>query len=354
MKNFRFLTFLFVILTLGLSTSAFAQYDDLYYNPDTDDSYTVERISDDYDNTESYAEDSDYDQADSFYDYEDEDESYGYDNDYGYAYSSRIRRFRQPYSGFGYYDPVYVDAAYYDPYLPPGTAIYVFNSYNSYSRWNRYNRYNRYRPGYNFYFGNPFGGNPYYNPYAYNPYNPYNSYNPYGNPYSNYGYSNYGNGYYGSGYGAGYNPYCPPTWSTGTYSGNYNNDNYTGPRRSGVGTASGSSSSRRNAVSGNDDKKVNKVRTRKSRRNSDSGNSSRARYKRDRNNSSNGTSTRRSRSNNSYKPSGNSGRSSRSSSTRSSSRRSSSGSTMSGSRGRSSSKSSGSSRSSRSRRGGGK
>ena len=49
-------------------------------------------------------------------------------DDYDYYYSSRIRRFHNPYRGFNYYSNVYTDYYYYDPYYA-GSTIYVVNDY---------------------------------------------------------------------------------------------------------------------------------------------------------------------------------------------------------------------------------
>ncbi len=179
MKNNKLPFALVAALVLGLANISLAQYDDLYYDPDKDAGYYYS--SSNNSSNDSYASndrnDSDYDDE-VYEDYEDYD-------DYDYYYTSRIRRFHRPYYGFSYFDPVYVDLAYYDPFWSPGATVLIYDSYNP---W-RYNRWNRFNYGFgwsswggtSFYFSN--GG--YYG-------------NPWGSPWG------WNNGYYG-GYGYGNN-----------------------------------------------------------------------------------------------------------------------------------------------------
>jgi hypothetical protein len=268
MKNNMIFSFLVAMLALGFSTTSFAQYDDLYYNP-ADDKITTSKYNTDvtdesFDNAPASDENATYGEDDSFYNYDDaKSETRDRSNsdfrgdDYGYEYSSRIRRFNTPYPGFGFYDPIYVDVAYYDPFYTPGTNIYIFSGYNRYDRFGR----NNFVPS-SFYYNNSYGSS-YYNPYASN--NPYSgAYNPYNNGFNN-NFSS--NNYYGSSYGGGYNPYCPPTGGYGSYSNNNNtnsnsnNNGYRGARRNGEGTATGGSTSGRGQVdplkSNDGEKKVN-------------------------------------------------------------------------------------------------
>ncbi|UOG74697.1 hypothetical protein MTX78_21585 [Hymenobacter tibetensis] len=120
-----------------------------------------------------------------------------YDDDY--AYSSRIRRFHQPYyRGFGY---GYNDFVYNDPFWYGGSSYYGSGFYDPF-----------YGPAYgygglggsfvniNIGFGNPWGWG--YNPWRYGRgYGLYDSY--YGGGYGGYGYNNYYNinNYYGGGVG---------------------------------------------------------------------------------------------------------------------------------------------------------
>jgi len=120
MKSYKNSLYLAVLFVFGFAATSFAQYDDLYYNPDTDsDYYTTSSSSDNYDDYDEYDEYDDYDE-------------YEYEDDYDYYYSSRIRRFNRPYRGFGFYDPVYVDAysygsydPYYDPFFSRPTTVGV-------------------------------------------------------------------------------------------------------------------------------------------------------------------------------------------------------------------------------------
>ncbi|MEL6718469.1 MAG: hypothetical protein AAFP82_07120, partial [Bacteroidota bacterium] len=134
MKKYSLLA---LVLTFSVGVSI-AQYDDLYYDPDTD--YDNSYYEEDYDDYDSYDYDDNYD--DSSYDYFDNNE---------YYYTSRIRRFHRPYRGFGYFDPIYVDASYYDPFYAGAFArngvtvliyddFYSYNRYRSFNNWNRWNR----------------------------------------------------------------------------------------------------------------------------------------------------------------------------------------------------------------------
>lgn len=216
-------------LTAGMfATPAIAQ-DDLYYDPATDapkpvQVVVVQEAPVNNNLTRVYNE-----------------EGYS-DDDYAYEYSSRIRRFHQPTEAVDYYDPLYTDMYYYDPYYAPGTSIYV-NEYNDYWAWRSWQRWQ------------------YVNPYAYAPMYGWNSfgYSPWGwNVGFGVGFGFGWGGGYGYGYPAwgcpavynsfyydpywawnGYNPYyCPAyTWNNGYYGGGYYGDNghypetYYGPRR---------------------------------------------------------------------------------------------------------------------------
>ena len=137
MKNYKLLTFLFAIL-FTVANVAVAQYDDIYYDPDRDATYS-QYDNDQYSSSDRYNARSD--QAATYYD----DDEYEYYDDYDYHYTSRIRRFHRSYYGFDYYDPVYVDMAYYDPFFTPGmSTMLIYNNSFSYWNWRRYNRWNPY------------------------------------------------------------------------------------------------------------------------------------------------------------------------------------------------------------------
>lgn len=131
---------------------------------------------------------------------------------YDADYASRLNRFGQPNTGFGYYDNYYTGMNRYSssPYGYGNSMYSGCGCYSPYS-WGRmgmsmgYNYGYGYRPSMSYY-------DPFYNPYGYNPY----------------GYSSYYNGYY-SGFYDGYyaNAYAPI----------YNNYYYYGPRGT-VGSSS--------------------------------------------------------------------------------------------------------------------
>ncbi len=218
MKNYKFPFVLIAFFVMAWASTSLAQFDDLYYNPDTDDDFytwTDDDSSDDGD----YVGSDDYDDAE--YGYEEDDE-------YDYYYSSRIRRFYRPYYGFSFYDPVYVDAYYYNPIYSFGNSTYIYSNSLGYrsNPWNRYYSYNS------------FGYGP-----GYSPYNNYYGYggNPYGYGYGGGGYSSY------SSYAGGYNPYCPPAFSN-PYS--YTTTSYGSTDNVYYGTRNGSTGTSRNSPRG--------------------------------------------------------------------------------------------------------
>lgn len=233
----RLFAFLPALMVAMLTTTAFAQFDDLYYDPDKDAGYFSTKVIQEADNNSSdpgytggnYGNDDDY-----YYDGDDYDENYGYnDDDYDYYYSSRIRRFHRPYTGFGFFDPCYVDVYNYDPFFTPGVTILIYDDYSYWRRWNRFQRWN------------------YWNDWnSWNPWNRWNSWNSWGygwggnntyiqinNYYGNsWGWNNYGWGGYGGYNGWGPNYYYPPTWGNGyDYNTTTNIDDnvFYGPRKSG-------------------------------------------------------------------------------------------------------------------------
>lgn len=219
-----------LVLTLfvaSFSISAYAQFDDVYYDPDkinTGSSY-------DYDD-DDYSDPS----ADGVT-YYDNDE-YEYYDDYDYYYSSRIKRFHRYYSGFDFYDPIYTSYNYYDPYdydlyYYPGSTIYIsfgndYWNYRNWRRWQRWNRWNNWGSYYGWGWHSPASYYYSYNSWCSPSYNYWGGYNGY------YSYNNYYYNYYNS---------CPTPLSN--YYGvthytvnNLGNGNtrgtYYGPRTSGI------------------------------------------------------------------------------------------------------------------------
>ena len=201
MKRNNLFALLFAFFAFSWANVGMAQYDDLYYNPDTDGDY--------YNSSSSSYTSNDYYDDNSSSGYDDDD--YDYYDDYNYHYSSRIRRFHRPYYGFNYFDPVYVDVAYYDPFFAydpfwtPGVSTLIYDPYWSANSWRR----SRWNSGFGW---NSWGGpsffvsyNSFYNPWRSNWYNPwYGGNNFIVNNYYGGGYGGFGNSYYGGGYGGGY------------------------------------------------------------------------------------------------------------------------------------------------------
>ena len=213
MKKNKLLLALVGFFVLGMTNISIAQYDDLYYNPDTDAGYYNSSNSSNSDSYASNDRDNDNDYDDEAYqDYNDYD-------DYNYYYSSRIRRFHRPYYGFSYFDPVYVDQAYYDPFWTPGVTVLIYDNYNPWR--SSYNRWNNSWGGSRFFVSNSYGS-----PWGWN-----NGYygGGFGNTYvtNNYYGNGYGGGYgnYGGGYGGYSNYYCPPSWGNGNSYNTVSNNN---------------------------------------------------------------------------------------------------------------------------------
>jgi len=201
---------LFVLLVAG--SPLFAQFDDLYYNPETD--YVAVRTSEstqDYNNQGNQDYNQNYNQAPASNNNYDDQYATRID-DYDFHYSSRIRRFNRPMGGgFGFYDPYYVDRFHYDPFYQPGVSIYVNSGWNSFSPWNRRPwGYNRFGMGAGFGapwcpqmgFGNPYAFNSmgmgFVRPMGF-------GMSPWGmNPYGGFGNTMIINNYYGGGMGMNY------------------------------------------------------------------------------------------------------------------------------------------------------
>lgn len=224
LQLFRAFMLFFSVLAIGTLS---AQFDDLYYNPDTEDvtSYSTTTSNSSYVYDENAYEDNFDDQT-----YYDEDF-----NNYDYQYSSRVRRFnRGNRSRFGYYDPCFVDRFYYDPFFydpfafGPSPSIYI-------SIGNPYGfRRNRF-------YGNHWGNGGFYDPYFFNGYGNYYGNNFYGNNFYgnnwnngwNNGWNSCGNNFYGNNfYGNNFygNNYYGNNWygNGGNGNGWYNNNNNNG------------------------------------------------------------------------------------------------------------------------------
>lgn len=214
MKNYKLLTLIAALVVTG-SLSA-QQYDDLYYNPDKDKTFFKDYNADKQETKKTYTAQNE-EQA-----YRDTDEDDAYYDDYDYYYSSRVRRFHRPFYGFNFFDPVYVDMSYYDPFLSPGATVLIYDDVFAFNNWYGGSRWNRWNNGFSWGIG--------FSPWSYG----YNSWN-------NFGWNSFGPSYYGyNNYGYGYNYnngfYCPPTWGSGyVYNTveNIRNNTVYGPRTSG-------------------------------------------------------------------------------------------------------------------------
>lgn len=247
-----------LMVLLGISaTSVLAQYDDVYYDPERNNNRTsTDRRQVPAPRTNP-APSQDYS-------YEE-----GYDDEeYDYYYTSRLRRFHRPYAGFDYFDPIYVDAYYYDAFARPGATVLIYDDpfgfygWNSWNRWNRWNGrgfggWNAWNRWNNFGWNDPFFG--WNSPglsfgFGWNRWNRWNNFGGNGFGWNNFGWNNWNNWGFGGPFWAN-NWYCPPTWGNNfnyfNINNNFNNFNrgndlnnrniYYGPRTGGgaVGTQPG-------------------------------------------------------------------------------------------------------------------
>ncbi len=192
MKFYKITALIVTLLVVG-AFGVQAQWDDVYYDPDKD--VIVE-------STNRYSSRTDNTRSSRYY-----DDEQGYYNDYDFYYTSRIRRFHRPMFGFGFFDPVYIDAMYYDPFMRPGMTMLIYDDYYTRRAWARssfwyspFNRFNRFNSFGSFY-------DPFYSPFGYNSF--------YGSRFG-FGFGASPFGYYSSFNGL----YCPPSWGN---SYNYNN-----------------------------------------------------------------------------------------------------------------------------------
>lgn len=164
-------------LALVLPLAGRSQSDDLYFDPVRDVVYS-----------EPVYEAPSYPSAPTYREtlppYENEYDDYSYWDDQGFFYTSRIRRFHQPYGGFGYFDPIYTDMGFYDPWMMPGTSIYVgMGGFNDWMYWRRMNRF-RMGPSWGMWGGwNTFGMRMWMDPWTFSPWGAFRVYDPWFDPY---------------------------------------------------------------------------------------------------------------------------------------------------------------------------
>jgi hypothetical protein len=181
-------------MLLLLPFAGFAQYDDLYYDPADDTDYT----SYVYEEAPAAKESRPY--AETLPSYSQEYDDYSYWDEQDYVYSSRIRRFHQPYGNFGYYDPIYTDMGFYDPWMMPGSSIYIVGGgFNDYRHWRRMNRFRSFGPfGFNNSFS-PWAYRGFMDPWSFNSWGAYRVYDPWFDPY-------WGGACFNRGFGGGFGP----------------------------------------------------------------------------------------------------------------------------------------------------
>ncbi len=211
-----------VLLLLAATIPLLAQAqsdDDLYFDPVWDVQPEPVAVYESTPPTTTYREE--------LPEYDDEYDGYEYWEDQGYFYSSRLRRFHNPYRGFDYYDPVYTDLGFYDPWIMPGSSIYInIGGGGDYWSWRRYNRMRWGGPGFAMGGFNTWGWRYYSDPWSYNRWGAYRVYDPWYDPYWGGACFNQGWNY---GWNGGFNNGWGPGWGNNYYVNNYYNDPYNHP-----------------------------------------------------------------------------------------------------------------------------
>ena len=151
MKNTLFISFFFLTSCITVNTTSTGFKDEIYYSEEdyvSNQNTLTEIASEEYSNHES--------DDDSQAEYVDE---YSRDDYYDYGYSSRLRRFHSPYSGFGYYHNFYTNSYWYNyNFHNYGVSIYYgydFWQPNYYSHHHYgHGHYNNYHHLNNYYYYN--------------------------------------------------------------------------------------------------------------------------------------------------------------------------------------------------------
>lgn len=253
--NFKHMKFLFVwlaafaVMTIAGCSTQKVYVDEMYYDlSDVDREFrtreaknqlaeTHKRLSETNNSTYQSTEDGNIVIKNEYYD----DSHFAFDDYYDYSYSARIRRFGSQYNTWGYYDPYYTNAYWYNP-QPSYWGVSIYQTYGWWGPspvW----PYGYTCPGYMIVYswGNQWGWN---SPYCYNSWggtswwnNPWHNTYSYGwwNPYNPWQYSGWNNPWqyaYWNGYNQGYwNGYNNGLAMGGLYYNSFdNNSYYYGPR----------------------------------------------------------------------------------------------------------------------------
>lgn len=145
-------TLIIILLTLLSIRTTNGQTDDVYYNPDK-----VVKLKSNPSSSNrlgSYRPETYSTDKTSF-----SDESNNYYDDYDFYYTSRIRRFHRPIQGFNFFNPYYIDMAYYDSFMRSATTMLIYDDFYSYRMFNRFNRWNNFNNFGGFNRWNSFGMN---------------------------------------------------------------------------------------------------------------------------------------------------------------------------------------------------
>jgi hypothetical protein len=148
MKTLKYIWLLSAFSSLTACSSTYhasTATDDIYYNASDARSYdpvapATEPVSNNYaSQANNYDQPARNDQPDYYSSEQQTDgngttyvtNNYNYNSDdyYDYAYSSRLRRFYDPYVGYSYYDPIYTNAYWYDP-TPNLWGVSLYTTYN--------------------------------------------------------------------------------------------------------------------------------------------------------------------------------------------------------------------------------
>ncbi len=230
MKNLAAITVIlsFLLASCSSTYNSSAPYDDVYASGKTATTVVEKRVttvtSEPVESTTAY--EGDYYSPDTGVGEGEYSEEFNPDEYYDYEYSSRIKRFHDPNTGFDYYNNYYTDQYYYnyDPYCY-GSSIYAGYGCGYPSYWG---------PSLSFSFGWGYPSS-WHNPYWYDPWYSYGYYPYY---YGGWGYGSYWNGYWNGYYDGYWNGYYG-----GGYYPSYDDDygsSYYGPRGRRGGSTNGS------------------------------------------------------------------------------------------------------------------
>jgi len=151
MKNALIISIFFLTSCITVNTTSTGFKDEIYFSDEDyelNENTQTEIASQEYSDQES--------EDDSQIEYVDE---YSSDDYYDYGYSSRIRRFHSPFSGFGYYHNFYTNSYWYN-YNPYNYGVSIYYGYDfwhpNYYSHHHHGYYNNYHSLNDYYYHNSY------------------------------------------------------------------------------------------------------------------------------------------------------------------------------------------------------